>query len=78
MILKASERGGGKQLALHLLNTSDNEHVELHEIRGFVSGDLLGAMQEAHAVSKGTRCQKFLFSVSLNPPETENVGPDGF
>lgn len=78
MILKASERGGGKQLALHLLNTSDNEHVELHEIRGFVSGDLLGAMQEAHAVSKGTRCQKFLFSVSLNPPETENVGLDVF
>lgn len=78
MILKASERGGGKQLALHLLNSSENEHVEVHDIRGFVSGDLVGAMKEAHAVSAGTRCQKFLFSVSLNPPQTEYVGIEVF
>lgn len=73
MILKASERGGGEQLALHLLNTRDNEHVELHELRGFVSDDLTGAMKEAYAVSKGTRAKNFLFSVSLNPPEREDV-----
>ncbi|MGD1886806.1 MAG: relaxase/mobilization nuclease domain-containing protein, partial [Cohaesibacteraceae bacterium] len=73
MILKASERGGGKQLALHLLNTQDNEHVEVHELRGFVSDDLTGAMKEAYAVSKGTRAKNFLFSVSLNPPEREDV-----
>ncbi|MFN3224721.1 MAG: relaxase/mobilization nuclease domain-containing protein [Hyphomicrobiales bacterium] len=73
MILKASERGGGKQLALHLLNTHDNEHVEVHELRGFVSDDLTGAMKEAYAVSKGTRAKNFLFSVSLNPPEREDV-----
>jgi len=78
LILKASERGGGKQLALHLLNNRDNEHVEIHDIRGFVAGDLVGAMKEAYAVSKGTRCQKFLFSVSLNPPKSENVGIDVF
>ncbi len=78
MILKASERGGGKQLALHLLNDYDNEHVEVHDIRGFVAGDLIGAMKEAYAVSKGTQCQKFLFSVSLNPPEAENVGIEIF
>lgn len=78
MILKASERGGGKQLALHLLNDRDNDHVEVHDIRGFIAGDLVGAMKEAHAVSKGTRCQNFLFSVSLNPPATENVGIEVF
>ena len=73
MILKASERGGGKQLALHLLNDHDNEHVEVHEVRGFVSDDVVGAFKEAYAISKGTKCKNFLFSVSLSPPEHEDV-----
>ncbi len=30
MILKASQRGGGKALALHLLKTTENEHVDVH------------------------------------------------
>ncbi|WP_256923966.1 hypothetical protein [Sphingomonas sp. IBVSS2] len=46
MILKASQRGGGMALAAHLLK-AENEHVEIHEIRGFVSDDLKGAMKEA-------------------------------
>ncbi|MBL4647324.1 MAG: relaxase [Rhizobiales bacterium] len=73
MILKASERGGGKQLAMHLLNDTDNEHVNVHEIRGFVSDDVVGAFKEAYAISKGTKCKNFLFSVSLSPPEHEDV-----
>lgn len=74
MILKASQRGGGKQLAMHLLRTDENEHVEIHEVRGFLSGDVIGAFKEAYAVSRGTKCRQFLFSVSLNPPQTETVG----
>ena len=31
MILKASQRAGGKQLARHLLKTDENEHVEVHD-----------------------------------------------
>jgi MobA/VirD2-like, nuclease domain len=73
LILKGSQRGGATALGKHLLNTADNEHVELHEIRGFVSDDLMGAMREAYAVSKGTKCRQHIFSVSLSPPETENV-----
>lgn len=73
MILKGSQRGGGKQLALHLLRRDENEHVEVHEIRGFVSEDLVGALQEAYAISKATKCRQFLFSVSLNPPPQERV-----
>ena len=73
MILKASERGGAKQLASHLLNDHDNEHIDVHEVRGFVSSDVLGAFKEAYAVSQGTRCKNFLFSVSLSPPEQEDV-----
>jgi hypothetical protein len=78
MILKASQRGGGKQLALHLLRTDENEHVETHEIRGFISQDLTGALKEAHAVSVTTRCKQFLFSVSLSPPPHERVPVETF
>lgn len=78
MILKASQRSGGKQLGLHLMKTSENEHIELHEIRGFISDDIVGALKEAHAVSLGTRCKQFLFSVSLNPPPQERVPIETF
>ena len=73
MILKGSQRGGATQLATHLLRTDENDHVELHEVRGFIADDLGGALREAYAVSKGTRCQQFLFSLSLSPPATEDV-----
>lgn len=78
MILKCSERGGAKQLATHLLRTDENEHIKVHELRGFASSDLTGALLESYAVSRGTRCQKHLFSVSLSPPETESVSIDVF
>jgi len=78
VILKGSQRGGAGQLAAHLSRLDDNEHVELHEVRGFASDDLKGALREALAVSKGTRCRQFLFSVSLNPPEHERVSTQAF
>ncbi|MEM9030488.1 MAG: relaxase/mobilization nuclease domain-containing protein [Pseudomonadota bacterium] len=78
MILKASQRGGGKQLAVHLLRADENEHVSVHELRGFMSDDLTGALKEAHAVSRGTKCKQFLFSVSLNPPQDKHVAVETF
>lgn len=69
MILKGSQRSGARQLAAHLLNDRDNDHVTLVELRGFASDDLDDALQEAFAVSKATRCKQFLFSLSLNPPK---------
>jgi len=73
MILKASERGNAGNLARHLMNARDNEHVDLHELRGFVADDVHAALQEADAISRGTRCKNFLFSLSLSPPEREDV-----
>ena len=73
MILKGSQRGGGLALGHHLLNGDDNDHIEVHEVRGFIAQDVLGAMKESYAVSRGTRCKQHLFSVSLNPPESEDV-----
>ncbi|MEM8985632.1 MAG: relaxase [Pseudomonadota bacterium] len=73
MILVGNSRGSAQGLAQHLLNTHDNEKVEVHEVSGFVSDTLTGALNEAQAVSRGTKCQKFLFSLSLNPPKDATV-----
>ena len=78
MILKGSQRSGAKQLAGHLLNERDNEHVSLLELRGFVADDLHGALAEAYAVSRGTKCKQFMFSLSLNPPKGVEVEEDHF
>jgi hypothetical protein len=78
MILKGSQRGGAAQLAAHLLKTEENEHVEVHEISGFVANDVRGAFREIQALSKGTRCTQYMFSVSLNPPEREKVSVEAF
>ncbi len=73
MILKASQRTGTKELAKHLLNVAENDHITVHEIRGFVADDLAGALREIEAISRGTRCSKFMFSLSLNPPDYADV-----
>ncbi len=78
MILKGSQRGSATQLARHLMNMRENEHVELHELRGFSCERLIDALSEAEAVAKGTRCRQFLFSLSLNPPQGEDVSIDTF
>jgi hypothetical protein len=78
MILKASQRSGARQLAAHLLKMTENEHVEVHEVKGFVSDRLDYALEEIYAVSRGTKCKQFMFSLSLNPPEDESVPIDAF
>ncbi|MEM7192532.1 MAG: relaxase/mobilization nuclease domain-containing protein [Pseudomonadota bacterium] len=78
MILKAKERGNGAQLARYLLTMRDNDHVELHEVRGFISDDLIDAFHEADAIARGTRCKNNLLSMSLNPPEGEQVSIEVF
>lgn len=72
MILKGSQRASAIELGHHLLK-AENEHVELHELRGFVSDDVIGAMKEAQAVAQGTHCRQHLFSVSFSPPQAEDV-----
>ncbi len=68
MILKGSQRGGGRALALHLLNAHDNDHVTVHQLRVFLSDDLAEAFAEIEAVASGTRCVQPYFSVSINTP----------
>lgn len=73
MILKGSQRGGGQDLAAHLMRLDDNEHVRVHELREFASDNLRGAFKEAEAISRGTKCKQYLFSLSLSPPESASV-----
>ncbi len=77
MILVGNQRGGAKNLALHLLK-EENEHVEVHELRGFASHNLREALNEAYAISRATKCRQYLFSLSLNPPPQENVPVGAF
>lgn len=73
MILKGNQRAGARAMALHLLHSGHNEHVTVHEVSGFMSSDVLGALNEAYALSKGTRCKQFMYALSLSPPQDESV-----
>ncbi len=73
MILKGSQRSGGSNLAAHLTNTRENDHVEIAEIRGLAADDLKGAFLEIEATSHGTKAKQAFFSVSFNPPESANL-----
>lgn len=72
MILVGNQRGGAKDLAMHLMK-DENDYVTVHEVRGFASENLQDALHEAYAVSRGTKCKQFLFSLSLNPPKEAEV-----
>ncbi|MGR3615283.1 MAG: relaxase/mobilization nuclease domain-containing protein [Paracoccaceae bacterium] len=78
MILKGNQRAHGSELAQHLMNVEDNEHVQVHDLRGFLADDLFGAFKETEAISLGTKCQQYLFSLSLSPPKTAKVSVEDF
>jgi hypothetical protein len=78
MILHGNARGGASELAIHLMRTDENEHIQVHDVSGFMSEDVRGAFQEVEALAKGTRCQKPLFSLSLSPPKDANASAKDF
>lgn len=68
MIPFASQRGGGQELATHLLNEYDNEMMEVAHVRGAIATDLHGAFKEWEVQADTlTRCRKYLYSMSINP-----------
>ncbi|MEM1372434.1 MAG: relaxase, partial [Pseudomonadota bacterium] len=77
MILHGNQRGGGRDLSLHLMK-DENDHIHVHEIRGFIAQDLVGAFKESYAISKATRCRQHLFSLSINPPNDADISTDAF
>lgn len=74
MIPKASQRGGGQDLATHLLNAFDNEYVELADVRGAVAHDLHGAFAEWEAIGTAlTKSRNYLYSLSINPDHRQGA-----
>lgn len=71
MILKGNQRGGGSQLAAHLMNSFDNEVIEIAEVSGTIARDLPGAFNEMYAHSLSTKAEKYLYSLSLNPDQDQ-------
>lgn len=69
MILKGSARGNGADLAVHLMNSFDNESVEIADLRGAVADDLCGAFAEFEVIAQGTKARHYLYSLSINPPQ---------
>ncbi|MCB9959702.1 MAG: relaxase [Rhodospirillaceae bacterium] len=69
MILKGNTRANGSDLATHLLNSYDNERIELAEMRGTIADDLHGGFAEIEAIAAGTRATKPFYSLSINPGE---------
>ncbi|MEL6521060.1 MAG: relaxase [Pseudomonadota bacterium] len=80
MILKGNQRGHGRNLAAHLLNSTENDHVEIHELRGFAAQDLQGAFLETEALGAATPrgTLKPFYSLSVNPPSQETADVAAF
>lgn len=78
MIIKASERGGWRELARHLLNEQDNDIVEIDSLDGFIAGDVEGAFQEIYATSRATNCRNYMVSISLSPPAKATLDKGAF
>ncbi|MEQ8694477.1 MAG: relaxase/mobilization nuclease domain-containing protein [Gammaproteobacteria bacterium] len=72
MIPFSSQRGLGQDLATHLLNTHDNEHMELAHLRGAIAPDLHGAFAEWELQADAlTNCRNYLYSLSINPDPSQ-------
>ncbi|MGR3505766.1 MAG: hypothetical protein ACU0B7_07850 [Paracoccaceae bacterium] len=39
----------------------DNDHLELHDGRGFINNGLVEAFGEADAIARGTRCESICY-----------------
>lgn len=77
IIIKASQRGYARNLARHL-TSSENDHVELGNARGFIGQSPYAAFQEIEAISKGTQAKQPFFHVIFNPPNSKLVSNDQF
>jgi len=77
MIIVASQRGGAIKHGKHLLK-SENEHITVHEVSGFMADDVLGACKEDQAIARGTKCKQHIFTASFNAPEDEEVTTEDY
>ena len=77
MILKGSQRGGARQLAAHLSNAEQNDHVELTDIRGWPP-ETWPARFLKWKRWRGDGATQPLFCVSFNPPGSHELSLEQF
>lgn len=53
------------------MNSFDNEVVEVADVRGTVAHDLSGAFAEWAAEARATRCEKYIYSLSMSPDQAQ-------
>lgn len=75
MILKGQQRANPVELAIHLMK-NENEHVRIIEMRGFACDNLMDAFMEIEAISRATKCEKYLYSLNLDPPKGADVSDE--
>jgi hypothetical protein len=69
MIISGLQTGNTRWLARHLLNSVDNEDIELAEITGTVATDIDGALAEMDALCAGTKAKEGVYAAFINPPK---------
>lgn len=67
MIVKSSQRAAALELAAHLLNARENEQVSFSESRYVLAEDVRGGLLDMEDLAKGSRCQQYLYHISINP-----------
>lgn len=77
MIISGGARSNGKFFGKHLMKTTENEVVNVVEIRGLMYAETVPeAFREMSAMATGTRCKNFFYHANLNPRADELLTPE--
>jgi len=76
VIINGQARSGAKSLATHLMNRMKNERIELVDVRGCLSTNLLGALVEMEESAETTRCLKPLYHANIDPARNVTMTPE--
>ncbi|CAN7771538.1 relaxase/mobilization nuclease domain-containing protein [Pseudorhodoferax sp. LjRoot39] len=76
MIINGGSRSNWRFFAKHLVKTTENERVEITEIRGLAADTVLEAFREMDALASGTRCTNFFYHANLNARVDEVLTPE--
>lgn len=66
-VIRGKPRGNGRQLGHYLLNSKENERIEVIEVRGTASQDVVKACVEINLMSELTKTDKGIYHGIFNP-----------
>jgi hypothetical protein len=71
MILTGNQCDSDQELVTQLLNADNNQRIDILDLRATVAQDLHGAFHEWYVKSIGTKCLKYLYSLSIIPAPSQ-------